>query len=162
MIAEAGSFGTDLPARAWGPLRDLAIAEVEADRYAGAIGGILRQARLAALTDLLVEERRTAAHPPASGAAPATDIRLACERLARAWIAGDRQAQAEVEVRLARLGLDVSVVDDSAHAGALPLLTALERMRANAQRVAARNRKVLEEMIRTETAAERQTSEAKS
>lgn len=161
MVAEAGSFGTDLPDRAWGPLRDLAIAEVEADRYARAIGGILRQARLSALTDLVVEERRTAAHPPATGAVPAADIRHACERLARAWIAGDPAAQAEVETRLARLGLDVSSIDDIAHAGALPLLTALERMRANAQRAAARNRRVLEEMIRTEKAAARQTPEAK-
>lgn len=159
LIMQVGAFGTDLPARAWGPLRDLAIAEVEADRYAGAIGGIVRQSRLTSLADLLVQERTMATRLPTSGVPTAADTRAACERLARAWIAGAPQAQADVETRLARLGLTVSAIDDIAHAGALQFLTHLERMRTNAQRTAARNRKLLEELLRNGKQAAREKYE---
>jgi hypothetical protein len=145
LVVHAAAFGASIPARAWSPLRDLATAEIEADRYGAAIGGIVRHARAAALTDLLLEHAEEVA-----GRRRSPEEERACQALARAWLTGSREAQAEVAARLGRLGLPVSVIDDLAQARSLPMVSPLERMRSNAQRTAGRIRRLLEIIAATE------------
>lgn len=145
ILAHAGAFAEGIPARAWSPLRDLAIAEVEADRYAAAIAGIVRHARVAALADLLLDETEAA-----TGRRPSADDERACQALARSWSAGSREARSEVATRLAPLGLSPSVIEDLAQARSLPMTAPLERMRTNAQRAAARIRRLVEMILASE------------
>jgi hypothetical protein len=148
--AHAAAFGPSVPVRAWGPLRDLAIAEVETDRYAGAQAGILQQSRARSLVALLVGEIDT-------GQRATTASREEIALLVRAWLAGEAKALVQVEVALARAGLTPDAVEDYAHVLALPMVTAVGRLLANARLVTVRMRRLLDTIM----AAERATTPAR-